>query len=506
MQPGLPVTVRPWSADQLLRALRPGARHPWSDRVAAPASRPRAGWSVELLRPSAGVIVNSTFPFGINEGTAWAGRGLTTVVRAGARLTAGPLVLRLEPLAFRAENNAFPLGDNVVGSAPGAPPELRFRDPAAALSIDQPQRFGDGAYQRVDLGESELRLVVRGVTAGASNAREVWGPGVTHPLVLGPNAPGFLHLFVGTARPASVGIGRVQARVVVGRLEQTRWSPAPDSLSERLVSAMVATFQPRWAPGLELGGVRFFHRRWTPGARSLRSFVIPLEGLLFKRGRIEVDDDESPLYTPDNQLASLFARMVFPGSRFEVYGELARNDAAYDLRELAGEPDHASAYVLGMRRLVERPGGARLLVRTEWLNARATHLSRVRPQAHFYDHNILLQGHTHRGVVLGSVAAMGGAAASVGVDRYDARGRTTLDLHRITRQTPYGEGAPDARHADVQYVVAAERARLTRGMDLVTGLSAVWELNRDFDRDAFNLRASVGARFGGGGAAADRGR
>jgi hypothetical protein len=192
----------------------------------------------------------------------------------------------------------------------------------------------------------------------------------------------------------------------------------------------------------------------------------------------------------------VFFRWPFAGAGFEFYGEYAREDAANDLRDLLLEPDHDSGYLLGFRRLLHRRDGALLLVRGEFVNGRVTELARVRPQTLFYLHNIFVQGHTNRGKVLGSEALRGGGGFDLGADLYDARGRTTIDLHRIQRLTPGGEGAPTERQIDVQHALAVERSAFVRGIDLVGGLTAVWELNRDYRHDAFNIGATLGITVG----------
>jgi len=491
---GATVSARPFSADQLRRAIKPGADHPWARAFGppSPAAHRRFETSIHVLRPDVKEIWNSTFPFGINEGAVWAGRGLTSVASAGVYATAGPIHLRLEPLAFRAENEAFPLADN------GLAGDQRFRDPVAPNTIDQPQRFGTGPVQRVDLGESELGASIWYASFGVSNAREIWGPAETHPLILGANAPGFPHAYVGTSRPLPIGIGKVHFRSVLGRLYETQWSPAPDSLSRRLVSALVAVFEPRGIDGLEIGGTRFFHRRLIGSVPRFKDFFIPVDGLLFKINHVQVDNPSSAQYTPDNQVASVFARWAVPSAGFEIYGEYGRNDAAYDARELLVEPDHASAYMIGMHRLWGVGGATRSLFRLEWLDTRTTNIQRVRPQALFYDHNILLQGHTNRGKVLGSVAMMGGGGVSAGFDRYETRGKTTIEFHRLGRLMPYGEGVPTPRDLDVQHVLSVERTRFHDDYDLAVGGSAIWEANRNFTHDAFGLRLDASVKMGGG--------
>src|SRR5581483_7717213 len=104
-----------------------------------------------------------------------------------------------------------------------------------------------------------------GMMAELSTADQWWGPAIENPLILSNNAPGFLHLSIGTSTPVNIGIGRVHGRVVWGRLEQSAYSPdqGPDSL--RFMSGLVAEFMPRGVPGLELGAARFFNSPWPVG-------------------------------------------------------------------------------------------------------------------------------------------------------------------------------------------------------------------------------------------------
>jgi hypothetical protein len=479
-----PVGARAFSTDEL-RRLAGGTRHPWSGRTAFDSAR---GPAIYLLRPSAGTVYNSSFPLGGNDGALWAGRGLTAFAGAGVHLLAGPLSVRLEPVVFRAQNDAFRLFDETrVG-------DDRLRDPIEPGAVDQPQRFGTGAYQRVDLGNTEVRLSGRGITAGVSNMPGQWGPAVDHPLVLGTNAPGFLHYFVGTSRPVRVGIGRLHGRVIVGRLEQSALSSTPDTLARRLGSGAVVTFVPRLLPNLELGATRFFHSRWSSGA-LVRGWRTPFEGLLFKQGRLDVDDTTSTRFVADNQLASVFVRWRLPRAGAELYGEFARNDASLNVRELVTEPDHASGFVLGIRHALRTTPDRIRVASAEIVNGRVTHLNRVRPQARLYVHTPFTQGHTHRGQVLGSTAVLGGSGVALRLDDYTPAGRTAVALDRVVRLTPVGEGAPSDDQVDVQHSVRVARTRFRGPLDLTLGGTLTWEQRRDFRGDAFNARLDAAARL-----------
>jgi hypothetical protein len=162
------------------------------------------------------------------------------------------------------------------------------------------------------------------------------------------------------------------------------------------------------------------------------------------------------------------------------------------VRDLLLEPDHNSAYVFG----AHRAWGAadRLLsVRLETMNARITHLARVRGQARWNQHSQLRQGHTQYGELLGSASGLGGSATTLAVEVYRPDGRWTWEAARRVRQQPLGESVPAGR-VDVFNVLRAERLRFTRRGDVTAGVAAIHELNRDFRRDAFNLRLELGWR------------
>ena len=81
---------------------------------------------------------------------------------------------------------------------------------------------------------------------------------------------------------------------------------------------------------------------------------------------------------PDNQLASVFARWVFPRAGVEIYGEYGREDYNADLPDLIGEPDHDASYMLGMQRVWKRANAQLFAIRGEVLNTRMTSLNIVR--------------------------------------------------------------------------------------------------------------------------------
>jgi hypothetical protein len=163
----------------------------------------------------------------------------------------------------------------------------------------------------------------------------------------------------------------------------------------------MASFSPRSLAGLEIGGARFFHVRRRPDTDVWTVATLPLSGLLKTQSRDLVVGGQ-------NQAAIAFVRVAPVGSGAEAYGEFYREDHNFNSRDLVAEPDHASAYTVGLRRAWSLPAGARAFT-LEHVNSRISHVTRIRPQTPIYIHTPLVEGHTHLGQPLGSLTAQGGS-------------------------------------------------------------------------------------------------
>jgi hypothetical protein len=477
--PAYPWSIRGFTASQL-RVVGEGdpSVEAWSEAF------PPGGLSFEIFPVRSRVTLNSAFPYGWNDGPVWKGKGLTSEISWGGMARIGPLSLVLAPIAFRAENGNFPLVPN------GLPIERRFVDPWEPNTIDRPQRFGDDAYARVDLGQSSLTLEVSGVTAGLSTATETWGPASEHPILLSANAPGFFHGFLGTSRPVGVGIGTLHARALWGRLEESGFWDEPEPTAEwRFISGFVVTFSPRGLTGLEVGMARVFHTLLEGGIGSGEIFQ-PFEGLL--KGALPEGIALDSVTNSQNQIASAFARWVFAPAGVEIYGEYGREDHNWDLRDFLLEPDQQRAYTVGFRKAWDRGGESFLAFRAELANGQVSTIKQFRPQSPFYRHTVVRQGHTNRGQVIGSAALFTGGGSVAAVDFYSGTDRWTLSWTRFLGDP----GKPDlAIDADVQHALGGEAVLVRRGIEFTTGMNAVYHFNRNLEDDQFNLNTYLEARI-----------
>jgi hypothetical protein len=484
-----PWSIRGFSPSEV-DGLRPTSdAHPWRDHVAF-RSKPRTSgprWEIVPLRFDN--WYNSGFPFGMNDGAVWKGRGATVAVQAGIATRWGPVSLAAAPVVFWAENRAFQLGAN------GQADNLQFADRFYWASVDRPQRFGDRAYARFDPGQSTLRVDLLGVAAGLSTADQWWGPMSEYPYVLGNNAGGFPHVFVGSSRPWNLFIGRLHTRLMYGRLDQTGYTNIPSDSVTRLAASAIAVFTPRGVPGLELGAARFFHVVWLEDGLGWRELRKPFEGIL--KATLPRGPAADPGTSTDNQLASLFLRWVLPRVGFEAYGEYGREDHNWDSRDAIMEPDHSAAFGVGLRKAWERGNNRIIAVRAEAFDYHLPVLAVYRTHLGTYHHNYLRQGHTHRGQLLGTGIGVGGGSGGVlAFETYSPTGRFRVVASRLVLQDPVAPTPPAELRTrnvlDVQHVLGVERS-LYLGTVTVTGaVTGVYEMNRHLRRDTGNLAVSLG--------------
>ncbi len=491
--PLYPWSIRGFSRREIERLALADSAGPWNLRGRFSSSHFSAG------PLTLGATFNSAYPYGANDGPLWSGRGLTVAASGGVSGHIGPLSFSLAPMAFRAANKPFDLLPN------GAAGNLAYGDGLYPTSIDLPQRFGIAPYSRLDPGNSYIRLDSRLITVGVSTANEWIGPATEYPFLLSNNAPGFPHLFVGIGDPLNVWIGRVQARVLWGKLDQSDYSPVTGSThflsstsqtgTVRLMTSVESVLLPRGISGLEIGAARFFHVRNRLGEPSGRFWAKPFRDAFFSSKVVNGDSTAG-----DNQLASVFFRWAFPNSGFEVYGERGYEDQFYDLREFIQNVDHDRAYMLGFQKTLSQNASRLDVLKAELINYQRSTLALTRlGEGAVYLHGQLRQGHTNRGQLLGASAGAGAAAAStLSWTRYAPRSLTTVTLRRIVRGQ-IGDyqlsGVINPRSSDVIIAAGLERTRYGPIADFSAGADAMQDLNRNFRKDVPNLNLRLSVRL-----------
>jgi hypothetical protein len=204
--------------------------------------------------------------------------------------------------------------------------------------------------------------------------------------------------------------------------------PKPEG--KRYLNAIALTWQPRWTPGLYLGFTRAFYQYSATIPNGLDGYF-PVLGSLFKNRA----QDENR-YGRD-QLLSLFFRLAMPVSKAEVYGEFGRNDHSADWNDLLLEPEHARAYLIGLRKLFPVSAHKDVELFTEFTHLQSPSTLQVRELQSWYTHYQVRHGYTHKGQVLGAGIGTGGSSQTLGVSLFKGIEKTGFMLERVVHNNDF---------------------------------------------------------------------
>jgi hypothetical protein len=424
--------------------------------VATLASRietPLLPGRVQLLPVDMLAVTNSAYPRDWNDGALWAGRGANASLTTGVEFHWGAFHAALAPVFTWQQNDDYEIHD------PGTGAFSRYVHPFFGYMIDAPQRFGSESFARADIGQSFARIEIAGFTAGLSNENLTWGPARRNPLLLSGTAPGFPHVFLESARAVDIGFAGLEFQVFYGRLEESEYFDTNPENDHPLLAGLLAVLQPYVFEGLSIGGGRLYSRTWWPGTSVGDLLLDPYRDV---RGNVL-----GPY--GDNQLLSFFFRWATAPQGIEVYGEWAREDHWTDWVGLLKSLDASQGYTLGFQKIVRRGDNALRIA------AELSHLADARPirmvergVLPFYTNTSVIQGHTHRGQLLGAPIGTGAEAQQLAIDYFWRCGRTGFSVER----TRYEEDAYNVFYAPV-YGAEARDAELSLRAGHVTTFHAL---------------------------------
>jgi len=387
---------------------------------------------------------NSDHPEGINDAAMIPARGYQTLISGGVFAKYGIFSVQLMPEFVYAQNLDF---DRL-------PHELSNRVWQVYNSvknvIDLPDRFGDEPYRKAFWGQSSVRLTYKSLSLGISNENLWWGPGMKNTLLMTNNAPGFKHITFNTVKPVSTPIGKFEWQILGGRLENSGY-PGVDSVSLamhglkpnkkknewRYINAMTVSYEPKWLPGLSVGGVRSFTLYSGAMSSNYRTFIPLFEPLFKIKAGGEVADT-----VPSDQIASVFARWVMPESHSEVYLEYGRADHNWDFTDFVLEPGHYRAYILGLRKMVplQKRKNEYIDIHLELTELGRNLVSSLRKgntPAVWYIHGQVRHGYTHNGQSLGSGIGTSSNMQSLNISWVKDYKRVGIELHRLAHDEDF---------------------------------------------------------------------
>lgn len=384
---------------------------------------------------------NSHHPFGRNDGAMIPAKGYQSLVSAGFIAKAGHLSLQVQPELVFAQNSAYP----------GFPAQFSDSLWASYYSlyaniIDAPERFGSRAYLKFFPGQSSLRFQLKKFSFGISTENLWWGPGVRNALVMSNNAPGFPHVTINTTEPLQLPFGTLEGQLVSGLLQPSGYL-LPDTnrrlngkplyqqkpAGDRYLNGMVLCLQPKWTKGLFLGLSRVFYVNRSNLQPSFNGYL-PVIGQVFKGSVAEAVNEDS---LGRDQLFSIFFRLLLSKEKAEVYAEFGRNDHAGNARDLIMEPEHSSAFTIGLRKLFPTRKSGDLELSFELTNLQMPSTQLVREQQSWYTHNKARDGYTQRGQIIGAGIGPGGNSQSLGLKWIKGLRQAGVLLERVVHNNDF---------------------------------------------------------------------
>lgn len=375
--------------------------------------------------------INSRFPNSQNNGAAWYGRGMNMELQGGFYIRSPYLTLDLRPHLIHQQNNDF-LRPRFVLRRGG---EFLYQPTEYSLYIDLPYRFGPESYTTIDWGSSSLRAHYKNWEAGVSSEPLWWGPVNRYPLIMSNNAPGVHHFFINSRQPMMVPfIGKVSFRWVLGYPQESEYYAGESAGFKRFINALNLAYQPSFFENLTIGLTRVFHIYEEDGVTVDQVSIIL--GPIRKISLIQTqgEDEERQIR---NQLISVYAHLRMPEANAEIYGEFFREDHSFDFRDFFNQPHHNSAYAFGFQKVIFGPWADFYKVNMEITNLTVSQIQQVRPQAFFYDHTRIQQGHTNRGQVMGAAIGPGSNSQYIDLEAYHNNVLIGLFLQRVVNNDTF---------------------------------------------------------------------
>jgi hypothetical protein len=370
--------------------------------------------SLQPLR--ADIQFNSDRPFGWNNGSMIAAKGLQYRVSTGLFFNSKILEVNLQPEYVNATN-----------------PEYKFS-----------KQYGNvtsGPYKRIFMGQSYAQVKIWNLGLGFSNENLWWGPGQSNALIFSNNAPGFGHLHFSTTKPIKTPVASFEFQVIAGGLDQDttinsesfRQKPAPYTRKWRYVNGIVFSVQPKFIPGLHVGFTRALQFYGTQIDTTQSPFFekyLPAVNAFFKK-KIDTQSDAVNGTDDRDQVASLFLRFVMPKNQFEFYVEYGFNDFKANTRDLIQDVQHSSAYLAGFKKVFTVSRKRYYSISGEIVQMAQSNNFLVRNANNWYVSAFMKQGFTHMNQILGAGSGLGNNVQSFSIDRVDLLNRIGFKVQRI---------------------------------------------------------------------------
>jgi hypothetical protein len=369
---------------------------------------------------------NSLGPYGWNDGSMIPSKGNQTRISAGVFAKYGPVSIQLRPEYVQAENLYF---DGFAAEQYDVVWATYYDKYYNVSEITD--RFNESPYEKVNWGQSSIRVTFDPVSIGLSTENLWWGPGNRNSLLMSNNAPGFKHITLNTVRPVQTKIGSFESQLIVGRLENSGVLPPevnrvyeqqavyiPKRNNSRFLSGFVITYNPKWVPGLFIGATRV-SQKYKQDAGGNLSDYLPAQQPAGTNSSVAQSD----------RYSTLFFRWVLKEAHAEIYGEYGYQGKK-TFSEFLKELDRNAAYLWGVKKFFpwNRRIGEFLQVSLEFTELQQAY---VPVKGGWYTSSTIRQGYTNKGQVIGAGIGPGSNLQSLNISWVKGLKRIGLQGERL---------------------------------------------------------------------------
>jgi hypothetical protein len=281
--------------------------------------------------------------------------------------------------------------------------------------IDQPEHFSAEPYYKFRPGQSRIQVMAKGIALGVSTENLWWGPGRYNSLLMTNAAPGFLHFTFHTDKPLQTPVGSFEWQLVWGGELKNSDEPTPENL--RTYNNQLLYLQKLEKPRIFDGGILTWQPRWTKGL-----FL----GVDLAQIRYKSDTTLKPA-----KMGSLFARFSLPQEKAEFYFQYGRSDKFASPFNLLRDTI-PRGYLAGLRKLftLNKKQSSFLQFGIELIQLQVPNASLIQQARSWYTHDVVRQGFTHEGQLLGATVGPGGNAQRVDISWVKKKARIGIELER----------------------------------------------------------------------------
>jgi hypothetical protein len=270
---------------------------------------------------------NSHHPYGWNDGPLSFSKGYQFVGSGGVYMRWRNIHLTLRPEYFKTASDNY--------------------ETSGAWGQQTP------ALSKLTLGQSSLRIDFGPISLGASSQNLWLGPGRYSSLIMSNNAQGFNHFSISSNRPLKTLFGSFELSILGGTLKQNLrqgfenkfLKTSTINYKTNYLNILSLTYKPLLFNNLFLGFNRVFNQtaQNNPSTNLINYYLISLKPIF----RNIYQDNSLPI----DQILAGFVKYVFPKAHAEIYFEYGWNDGSSNSRDLTLDNSHASASILGIRKL-----------------------------------------------------------------------------------------------------------------------------------------------------------